>query len=364
MENTFGFIGLGLIGGSIAKAIRKEFPDCFIYAYDCNKSALDLAESEGCINMGFTSIDKRFSDCDLIFLCAPVKDNEANLKELKALINSETIITDVGSVKGSIHKTVKELGMEANFIGSHPMAGSERTGYANSKALLLQNAYYIITPSDKVSKYKVSYLKSVAQKIGAIPLIMKPEEHDYITAAISHLPHLIAASLVKLVQTHDSEEETMKLMAAGGFKDITRIASSSPIMWENICMTNPENINIMLEDYIESLKSIQNDIKALDGSKIYSLFDEARTYRDSFSNNSSGPIKKAFDITVDIADETGAIATISTILALNQISIKNIGIVHNREFQTGALRIELNSDEDVEKASTFLNQRGYTIYKK
>lgn len=365
MKNlTLGFIGLGLIGGSIAKAIRENIPGITIIAYDVNKESISLALSEGIVDQQATDINEAFTPCDYIFLCAPVQKNAENLVQIKNIMKPSCILTDVGSVKSDIHKHIIALGMEDCFIGGHPMAGSERFGYINSKASLLENAYYILTPNERTDSVRLTELRNLVEKTGAIPLILDYRKHDYVTAAISHLPHVIAASLVNLVRDSDSEDGTMKMVAAGGFKDITRIASSSATMWQQICLTNTDNISELLGDYISSLQTIKARLDARDKDELYELFDSARIYRDSFANNSSGPIKVSYTINVDITDETGALAAIATLLALKQISIKNMGIVHNREVESGVLKIEFYDEAGMKNASETLRQRGYTIYEK
>lgn len=359
---TCGFIGLGLIGGSIARAIREKLPESRIIAYDINPETLQLALDSGIADAVTTAIDADFNGCDYIFLCAPVQKNDENLKAVKAIISPECLLTDVGSVKTDIHRAIKEAGLEAQFIGGHPMAGSERVGFINSKAVLLENAYYILTPTDCVPPAKLEEYRKLVTTLGAIPLILSFEQHDYVTAAISHLPHVIAASLVNLVRDSDSEDGVMKMVAAGGFKDITRIASSSAVMWQQICLTNTENISMLLADYISALTDFKKEIDTRNDDALYELFDSARIYRESFINTSSGPIKRDYAITIDIADEPGALAAIATILALNNISIKNIGIVHNREFEGGVLRIEFYEEESIQKAGTILESKGYTVH--
>lgn len=361
---TCGFIGLGLIGGSIAKAIKENIQDTIIIAYDVNTDTLKSAHEDKVADVITTSIDDNFKACDYIFLCAPVQRNDANLMAVKQVMSPNCLLTDVGSVKTDIHNAIKEAGLEENFVGGHPMAGSERIGYLHSKSILLQNAYYILTPTEQVAPEKCDALKEIVTKIGALPLILSCEQHDYVTAAISHLPHVIAASLVNLVKDSDSADGIMKMIAAGGFKDITRIASSSATMWQQICLTNTNNIATLLTDYINSLQNILTDLEAKDDNALYQLFDSARIYRDSFINASSGPIKRSYSITIDIADEPGALAAIATILALHQISIKNIGIVHNREYEGGILRIEFYEETSIEQAKTILGSKGYTIYER
>lgn len=360
---TCGFIGLGLIGGSIARALKEKVPGVSIIAYDIRPDTLLTAAEERVADVVADSIDERFSECDYLFLCAPVQKNDANLAAVKKILSPDCLLTDVGSVKSGIHQAIESAGLNSQFIGGHPMAGSERTGFVNSKAVLLENAYYILTPTREVPSEKVAAYRELVLKLGAIPLILDCARHDYVTAAVSHLPHVIAASLVNLVREKDAPDSIMKLIAAGGFKDITRIASSSAAMWQQVCLTNTENITALLSAYIDSLSAVRENLLQKDAQALYDLFDSARIYRDSFINASSGPIKRSFTLNLDIADEPGALAAIATILALNQISIKNIGIAHNREFEGGVLKIEFYEEASIEKAGAILCAKGYTVHK-
>lgn len=361
---TCGFIGLGLIGGSLAKAIHNKLPDAKLIAYDTNKASLELALSEGVIQNICLDIGPEFGECDYIFLCAPVSHNDENLLELKKYLSEHTTLTDVGSVKTGIHEHIAALELEERFIGGHPMTGSERFGYPNSKASLFENAYYILTPTEKVSEEKVAAYRDLVQKIGAIPLILPYRQHDYVTAAISHLPHVIASSLVNLVKDSDSEDGIMKMVAAGGFKDITRIASSSPTMWQQICLSNTKNISVLLDEYIKNLTEFKKQLDSENPDSLYHFFDKARIYRESFIDASSGPIKTEYVITIDIADKPGAIAAIASLLAMHDISIKNIGINHNRELAEGALRIEFYEQNTTDRAINVLKEHGYNIHTK
>ena len=322
METTFtaGFIGLGLIGGSIARALKKYYPDVQILAHTRSRHTTEYALEHGIIDEICDTVDERYRKCDYIFLCAPVECNASYLGLLKPYLKKGCILTDVGSTKTNIHKKVEELGLEEYFIGGHPMAGSEKTGIENAKALLLENAYYVLTPAAKVTGEMVERYRDLVASLKAIPLILTYEKHDYVTAAISHLPHIIASSLVNLVKDCDYEDGTMKKVAAGGFKDITRIASD--------------------------------------------LFETSRDYRNSISDSGSGPIPKAYSIYCDMVDEAGGIAALATILATNGISIKNIGIVHNREFEEAVLHVEFYEEMAKIKAAELLRKYRYTIYER
>lgn len=365
MENlTFGFIGLGLIGGSMAKALKQANPNCRIIAYDKDVSALALAKEEHICDIICQTVDKTFSDCDIFFLCTPVDFNKEYLAQINVIRKNRSLITDVGSVKKNIHDTIRELNMEHCFIGGHPMAGSERSGYSSSSAGLLENAYYILTPTARISKDNLSLLSGIIKDAGAIPVIMSEDQHDTVTAAISHLPHMAAYALVNLVHNRDDAESTMKMIAAGGFKDITRIASSSPIMWQQICGENKEKLLAFMDDYIAELTSLRSSIEKENASALYDYFSDAKDYRDSFDDVISGPISRSYRLTVSIPDETGIIAKLSGMFADKGINLKNMGIVHNREFEEGVLRIEFYDEHSLKQAISVLEETEYTIYTK
>ena len=242
------------------------------------------------------------------------------------------------------------------------MTGSEKSGFSNAKAHLIENAYYILTPTEKVAEEKVTAYRDFIASLKALPIVLDYKEHDNITGTISHLPHIIASTLVNFVHDTDSEDELMKALAAGGFKDITRIASSSPVMWQQICLKNGKNISRILGEYINALEHAKSLVDSGDEPALYSMFESSRDYRDSMPGSSAGPIKKQFALYCDIIDEAGGIATIATILASNNINIKNIGIIHNREFEEGVLRIEFYDEASSSKATALLQKYHYIVY--
>ena len=358
---TIGFIGLGLIGGSIARTIRKFHPDYRLLAFDKDRSALAEAVSLNVIN-GICDIDdEQLYNCDYLFLCAPVEFNVEYMEKIKDSLGKNCILTDVGSVKSVIHEKVTELGLEGRFIGGHPMAGSERSGFSNSSDHLLENAYYIITPGGEVALEKISDFTELISSLGAIPLVITAEEHDFITAGVSHLPHIVASALVNLVNLLDNDAQYMKMIAAGGFRDITRIASSSPVMWEQICLENQKNISTVLDEFIRMLIQIRCSIDNKEADNIFDMFASSKDYRDSIDIVDNSLIPRSYVLYIDMVDEAGGIATLATILASNQISLKNIGIIHNREFEDGVLKIEFYTDAALEQAKVLLTKRNYKI---
>jgi len=362
MSNLYGFIGLGLIGGSLARALRETEPDCRIIAYS-RKEQLSK-DLQGAFDARVTdeivlSLEE-FANCDFIFLCAPVDVNISYLPKLRQIISEHTIVTDVGSVKSGIHAAAKDAGLSANFIGGHPMTGSERAGFENSNALLMENAYYVVTASEDCPTEFSNRLIALIRQVKSIPVVLSASEHDDAVAAISHVPHIIAAQLVNLVRTSDGAD-TMRLLAAGGFKDITRIASSSPTLWESILSANTDAVLPVLRRYIALLHEAEEALITSDKDTVCSLFSEAGEFRSSLQER-KGVLPESFVLHADLRDEAGAIATFATILADHGISIKNIGIVHNRVYEQGALRIEFYDRDSLERACTLLSDNHFTIY--
>lgn len=278
----FGFIGFGLIGGSIARALRILFPESQISAYNYRTGphpALEKAKSDGVLSSIFTEL-YGVSECDVLFLCAPVMKNVSYLEKAAPFLSKNCLITDVGSVKGNIYEKIKELHLDRQFVGGHPMTGSEKTGYAHSSAEFLKEHYYILTPTPDTEPKMISWMEHFAKAAGSKCMILDPLTHDQVTAGISHVPHVISAALVGTVAELDKKGCYAKL-AAGGFHSMTRISSSSPEMWQNICLTNRECILDCLDSFLGQLSRAREKIAAGDAEGLTDFFANAKKYRDS-----------------------------------------------------------------------------------
>ena len=360
---TISFVGLGLIGSSIARALKKNFPDLTIYAVEQNFSSIEQATSDGVINRGALEPFGEFWDCDLLFLCIPVKAAKHYIDIAANSINKNAIVTDVLSTKNEICTYIQELPHFPQFVGGHPMAGTEKSGYANGFAHMFENAYYALTPIASTSKETINKVEALVKQIGAIPLIIEPEQHDLVTGCISHLPHVIASGLVNLTNKRETSNGLMQLMAAGGFKDITRIASSNPSMWENIVVSNRG----MLMDLLDSFSNILSDFRSrLDESNseyIRDYFTSAKVFRDGLSQAPKSLLPKTFELVVDVSDEPGIIGKIATLLGDNGINIKNINVSNSREFELGCLKLTLPDEYNTQLAFKVLNHSSYKVYK-
>jgi len=358
-------IGLGLIGGSLARALRERTEIKYIAAVTPDINAITQAVSDGVITQGYTEINKHVLGCDIIFICTPVNNAIEYLDIISGNIGADCIVTDVCSTKETIVNHVNSMPNAPCFVGGHPMTGTEKSGYAAGFAHLFENAFYILTPCRTSTKKAMDMIASIITAIGGIPIVLDAQEHDRITGSISHVPHILAAALVNMVKEMDSPDGKMQMLAAGGFKDITRIASSNAQVWENIISNNKEHVKEILSRYIEILNGFIKKLDLSDSRSIYDFFEAARKYRDCFpSNTKTGLLAPLHELVVDVVDKPGVIGEIATILGSNNINIKNINVSNSREYELGCLKITLPDSESVNKAFNLLQNTGYKVFKK
>ena len=362
-----GIVGLGLIGGSLAKALKMKCGFTRVTAVNRSLPPLEQAKKDGVVDeyaiepgLDNLALHKLFYDCEVVFLCAPVDRIPEYAERLLCVIPPDCILTDVGSTKMSIYQYMSDKA-PACFIGGHPMAGSEKTGYKNAAHYLFENAYYVLTPMPWVSEASVSRLAQIVGQMGAIPLRMRPAAHDAAVAAISHAPHVIASALVNMVQNLDQSGD-LRALAAGGFKDLTRIASSSPEIWQAISLENRDELLGVLRAFIDILQLFANHLNNADSGGIYGFFARSKAYRDSFTNKAAGAYNRRFEIRVEVEDKPGIIATVATILSFNGINIKNIGILNSREYENGILQIIFDDETSLKRSSDLLRRMNFTVY--
>lgn len=364
MRKIVLLVGTGLIGGSIAIAIRREH-DVFIYGYDINIEQVEKALSLQVIDEVVTDLKSPAENADLIILASPVEETKKIMKMITNYsLKEDVIITDVGSTKRDIMSLANQLwNGDVTFVGGHPMAGSHKTGVESAKAHLFENAFYVLTPQKTTPYEKIEQLKQWLKGTNSKFLVLDAEEHDYITGAVSHFPHIIAAALVKQVKKHSDRNPFISMLAAGGFRDITRIASSSPKMWKDIVKQNRDHLLRLLDDWIMEMRNVKSILESDENGKaIARYFQEAKDFRDTMPVRVKGAIPSYYDLYVDVVDHPGAIAKITTILAENEISITNINIIEAREGLLGVLQISFQTEEHRIAARTLLEQNGYQTY--
>ena len=275
-------VGIGLIGGSVARALREAGQVERISAYDTDAQQLEQALSLGVIDRAGHSVADAVSDADLVLLAVPVGAVGSVVAALMPALASGAVVTDVGSTKGSVIESVIAVCGEWPqwFVPGHPIAGGERFGVAASRADLFRGRRVILTPGPAVES-AIERVRSAWQSCGATVVEMEPQHHDEVLAATSHLPHVLAYALVDCLAGMESEREIFAY-AAGGFRDFTRIASSSPRMWHDIVRANRPAVLDMLDQFCAHLQGLRDAVAEDDGDKIIASFSRARDARERF----------------------------------------------------------------------------------
>ena len=347
-------LGLGLIGGSLAKAIRNVRPDIFISAFDLNE-VTKLAFSEKVIDEQLSS-SIEVKDSDIIFLCLPTELSIKEFEKLAPVVKSGCIITDVCSVKEILEKKWTTLQSKGTYIGGHPMTGKEKGGYENSDPILFENAIYILTGKEASLPSSQAFI-NLLSAIGAKIKFLDASLHDTIVANVSHLPQLVAVSLVNAALNGD--QQAFKDFAAGGFRDLTRIASSDFLIWEQIIRNNRKQILAALNGFQKTISDVALSIEKENYSELQIAFEQAKERRDEIPKNSKGFINQLADIFVYVKDEPGVLHKLTTILFQNKLNIKDMELLKIREGTGGTFRLSFDSEDIAQKAKTLIESIGF-----
>ena len=281
MFNKVCIIGCGLIGSSIARAIRKNHLSSKIVSSNrsdsVNKKVIELK----IVDDSSSDTKKMAEGSDLIIIAAPLSSYEDIISKIKNSLKSGTILTDVGSVKENIISLIeKDVPANVSWISSHPIAGTEESGPEAGFSELFKNRWCILTPSKKAQEKDIKLLETFWKKIGSKVDIMEAKQHDYILSITSHIPHLIAYNIVNTsLNIQDEKESVIVKYSAGGLRDFTRIAASNPIMWRDIFIQNKKNTSKMIDKFIEDLEDLKKAIENEDGKKLEEIFTKTKKIR-------------------------------------------------------------------------------------
>lgn len=273
-------IGVGLIGGSLALLCREKGIVSEVIGVGRSEKNLQDAIALKAIDSYTFKAEDAVKGADIIVLAAPVRSIIRLAREIAPHLKAGAIVTDVGSVKGPLTEIEDILPQGTYFVAGHPIAGKEKSGVTAAFSQLFQNSKCILTPTANTDRDAVNTVKSMWEAAGAKVLLMDPEAHDRIFAAVSHLPHVIAYALVNTLLDLENESDGIISYAAGGFRDFTRIAASHPEMWRDICLMNKDNILEMLERYERSIAKIKLLIQSDDADGLYNEFERARQVRE------------------------------------------------------------------------------------
>lgn len=354
--------GVGLIGGSLALCFKGK-PGIRVVGHSPNPASVEKYLKRGVVDEATTSMREAAEDADVIFLCVPVGLLESYLMQLLELpLKKGCIITDVGSTKGAIDRRARQvMPDDIYFIGGHPMAGSERSGVEAASTFLFENAFYVLTPNENVPEDVYQKLEKLLTYTRARIIRVDAQLHDEIVGAISHLPHIIAVALVNQVAKYNEKNSLYENLAAGGFRDITRIASSDPVVWRDILLDNKAVLLELLDDWNEEIRQFRQLLVSEDADGIEEQFAQAAKFRNRLPERRKGVIQAMYDVYVDVPDQPGIIARITTLLSNHQINLSNIQIHESRADVPGVMRLSFRNDHDQEKAEQLLKSEGYLV---
>ncbi len=361
-SKTLAVVGLGLLGASIAEATRKRYPGWKIVgvsAPSTTKEALD----QKVIDAGFDYADIRaaLSEADIAFLCLPIDRILGYLNDWAAeplVLKSGAVVSDVGSTKAEICAAGRKAfpaNSAGSFIGSHPMAGSEKTGLKARDAHLFENAAWIVSPDKDAPVEAVKTLEAFIEGLGARLLRFSPHQHDMVVAQASHLPQLIATALGAYISTSERVDEILGV-AGGGLRDMTRLSASNFAVWEPILRTNRSNLEVILPAFRKELEVLEEDLLEDGGER---FFSEANTLRGRFGASRKGFSSPTTEILVDIEDKAGALLRVLAPLSDAGLNILDLEILKVREGEEGVLMMGFHTPPEADKALKLLAASGH-----
>ncbi len=286
MIDKLAIIGVGLIGSSLSLALRQSESVGTVIGYGRNRENLRKGVELGVLDTIADSIEQAVTDADVVVVAVPLGAMQAVFAEMKSALNPNCVVTDVGSSKGSVVQAARaELGeLIKRFVPGHPIAGNERSGVEAGFATLYQNRRVILTPLEETDVDATALITAMWQDCGAQVETLDVAHHDKVLAATSHLPHMLAYTLVHHLSNLNDHEEIFRY-AAGGFRDFTRIASSDPVMWRDVCLANGDALLDLIEQYQQELDQVAAAIGAGDADELLKLFGRAKSERDSLIGN-------------------------------------------------------------------------------
>ncbi len=283
MIRRLAVIGVGLIGGSLARALREAGEVEEVVGCGRGRENLEKALELGVIDRYSHDVGEAVAGADMVFVGVPLGAMKGVFAAMRGHLAEDAVVTDGGSAKGSVVRDAAEAfgGLPANFVPGHPIAGTERNGVEASFATLYRNRRVILTPLPETDPEAVARVRAMWEACGAEVTEMSVEHHDEVLAATSHLPHMLAFGLVDALARMKENDEIFRY-AAGGFRDFTRIASSNPVMWRDICIANAEALSRMLSAFADEMKDLADTIARGDGDHLLEIFERAKAARDRY----------------------------------------------------------------------------------
>lgn len=281
--DVIAIVGVGLIGGSMGMAARKNRMAGRVVGIGRSEPKLMRAKILGAIDDYSLDLENGAADADLVVICTPVRTVVPILERMASKLKKGAVVTDVGSTKREIvQQASKIVPPGRSFVGGHPMTGSEQAGVEHARAGLFVGSTYVVTPSDSTDVTALGKVTAFAEALGARVEVMTPEEHDQVVAVISHLPHAISAALLHLAEQSQRKTGKAFRLAAGSFRDLTRVSDSPPEIWSDICSTNAQPLAESVKCLCQELQKLTDALAAEDEDAVREFFEEARKIRQTY----------------------------------------------------------------------------------
>ncbi len=356
-----GIIGTGLIGGSLGLAIRAAGTAGRILGSDSDTGMLERALRAGAVQEAFELPEEMASRCDLVVVAVPVRAIPAVLERIAPALRAGCTVSDVGSVKeGVVRAAERTLPAGCHFVGGHPLAGSEQRGVDFADPDLFREAYYVLTPTAECDAGVYSRLHALLTSLGARVIAMEPRLHDRAVSVISHVPHVMAAALMNLALRR-AEEYPLLRLAAGGFRDVTRIAASDPRLWLDILAENREAVDRTLQEVVEELMRVRESLREGREDELFSWLEKASAGRRSLAPALREVLPELFVLTLPVEDRPGVISEITLTVGDMGINIDDLELVHPLESGQGILRLSITGEEAARQAVQALRRLGYRV---
>ena len=359
--HSAAIVGTGLIGGSLGLALKKLAGLEHVNGCARTQDTLNRAVALGAIDAGFLNCADAVHDVDIIFIATPVSTIIDEVQLVAAAARPGAIITDAASVKARIVAEADAIALENDvfFVGGHPMAGSEMSGVDAANPDLFRNAPYILTPTADTDPDALQSLHGLLTKIGARVFTLNPASHDRVVGAISHLPHILSASLVNVTAAGKRDFSNIFKLAAGGFYDMTRIAGSPAGIWVDICVENSEAIQQLIGQYQDELETFSELLRQGDADGIRLKLENARAVRQDLPRLKEAELPLVYELTVIVPNRPKVLSEITMLVADAGINIEDIQIVHSTEADNGMLRFSILGEAEARRVEETLTRRGY-----
>ena len=345
-------MGMALRAGRLVESVA---------GYDADARMLQEALRRGAVQEAAGSARELASLCDLVIVAVPVRTIPAVLSDIAGYLRPGTMVSDVGSVKTGIVKTARRvLPSHCHFVGGHPLAGSEQRGVEFADPALFRDAYYVLTPAGDCDIEAYSRLHALITSLGARVIAMEPGLHDRAVSVISHLPHITAMGLMNLALLR-AEKYPLLALAAGGFRDVTRIAASDPGLWLDILMENRGAVGESLRDFIDALRMVQDLLKEGEEEELLAWMERASSGRRSLAPALRESLAELFVLALPVEDRPGVISDVTLTVGEMGINIDDLELVHPLESGQGILRLTITGEKAARMAGEALRSKGYRV---